>query len=142
MTFDVAFDAATVASDAEAAVRGTARSVRLALDKEKPAMDRMAYDVLADPIVVALLGGQAEAERIASEIPGGIAQAMLDNQFSVEDAAASLKDAVESGLAPMDEALEIQGFLASDKLAEGWPPTCPQSAESDRTPRRCTGTAG
>lgn len=74
---------------------------------------------IRDPVIDAMLGGKEEAERIAGETPGGIAQALLDNQFSVEDAMAELARVAEESIHPLIERMNIIGFLGSADLAEG-----------------------
>lgn len=96
-------------------VQGTAS----AIEEGEPAVTAASESTLFDPVVVAMLGGKEEAERIASETPGAIAQALIDNQFSVEDAAASLQQAAADALHPLIERAQIIAFLSSDELADG-----------------------
>lgn len=103
------------------AVRNNAASMRAA-----------AEDGLSQPLIEALLGGKAEAERIAGETPGAIAQALIDNQFSVENAAASLQQAAEDALHPLIERAQIIAFLASDELQEGLRSGIPAVAQRAR----------
>jgi hypothetical protein len=78
-----------------------------------------AHVVLFEPIVEAMLGGKDEAERIAGETPGGIAQALIDNQFSVEDAMAQIAQVAEEALHPLIERASIIAFLSSQAVVNG-----------------------
>jgi hypothetical protein len=111
--------AATTAERLDGEFRMIAQSPTARLNEAIPDITASARAALSDPIIEALLGGKAEAERIASETPGGIAQALLDAQFSVEDAAASIAQAMEDALHPMIEMAQITGFLSSSELAQG-----------------------
>lgn len=98
-----------------AAMQATHRAIEGGGDQIREA----AVSSLGDPLVEAMLGGKEEAERIASETPDAIAQALIDNQFSVEDASASLQQAAEDALHPMIERAQIIAFLSSTELADG-----------------------
>lgn len=89
------------------------------LDRARPVVLTAAEMALADPLIVALLGGKEEAERIAGETPLAIAQALLDAQFNVEDAAAQLANVVEEALHPLIERAQIIAFLSSQELEDG-----------------------
>ena len=113
----------------------TAQIVQAQIDEltaAKPAIASTAYDVLADPVIVAMLGGKEEATRLAEETPGSIAQALLDNQFSVEDAAAQLAKVGEEALHPMIERMQIIGFLSSQELEDGLNSGIPAVAQAAR----------
>lgn len=90
-----------------------------AVEAGAPAMTTAADTALQDPIIVAMLGGKAEAEKLAGETPGAIAQALLDNQFKAEDAAAELARVTAESIHPLIERMNIIGFLGSADLAAG-----------------------
>lgn len=51
------------------------------------------------------------------EIPGDGADAMLDEQWRLKDAATQLTNFMDQALSPMEEKAQIRGFLTSKKLA-------------------------
>jgi hypothetical protein len=82
-------------------------------------MTEAATETLLTPMVVAMLGGKERAEEIAGETPGAVAQALLDAQFKVEDAAAQLARVAEEALHPLIERSQIIAFLSSQELSDG-----------------------
>lgn len=82
-------------------------------------VERSARTVLTDPLVAAMLDGMEGAEELAGKTPSAIAQALLDNQFSVEDAMAELARVAEESIHPLIERSQIIGFLSSEELADG-----------------------
>lgn len=101
------------------AAERTGVNIAQQFEKSVPVIQTAADMALKDPLIVAMLGGQAEAERIASETPGSIADALLDAQFEVEDAASQLQQTMEDALHPMIERASIIAFLTSQELADG-----------------------
>jgi hypothetical protein len=132
MTFEMALD---VVSDPQAATDAAielGEATRRGMAAEKAGVEDAATEALMDPIIEALLGGKEEAARIAGETPDAISQALIDNQFSVENAAASLAQAIEDALDPVKEQAQIEGFLASDALADGLASNVPAVAQRAR----------
>lgn len=117
--FDNAEMAAKSGATADATFYAYQQNLIAASAAGKSAIVDAANESLRDPVIEALLGGKEEAERIAGETPGGIAQALLDNQFSVEDAMAELARVAEEALHPMIERAQIIAFLSSAAVAAG-----------------------
>lgn len=83
-----------------------------------PAMQDAAQESLGDPMADAAADGRKEAVKEAKITPRDMAKALLDNQFSVKDAAESLKETQKTALSKTKEIAAIEGFLTGDRLTK------------------------